>query len=75
MKTIKLSDIFNSKEIDTILDCINSGSWATLRLFLNQKKRKLKKKGILPDYLFYWLESNFRDFDFVIGKDSLGERK
>jgi len=60
MKTIKLAELFNDEEIHTILDFINTGAWATLRLFLNQKKKRLKKKGVLPDYLYYWLEFQFR---------------
>lgn len=59
MKTIKLSALFNSKELGRILDFLNSNDWAGLRIFLNSKKEDLEKKGVLPDFIYYWLQSQF----------------
>lgn len=60
MKIIKLSALFNSKELGQLLYFINSNDWAGLRIFLNSKKENLEKKGVLPDYLYYWLQSQFQ---------------
>ena len=44
MKIIKLSALFNSKELGQLLYFINSNDWAGLRIFLNSKKENLEKK-------------------------------
>ena len=56
MKTIQLNEIFDDDEIQIMINHINSNELTQLRKFLNSKKTKLEKVGILPDYLYYYLQ-------------------
>lgn len=58
-KTIELGKLFNKTQLKEILAFINKNKWAELREYLNKSKKELKKKGILPDYLYYFLLSKF----------------
>jgi hypothetical protein len=54
-KIIKLKELFDSSELNLLLELINENDFKKVREFLNARKEKLKKKGILPDYLYYYL--------------------
>ncbi len=60
MKSIKLSELFDETDLDLILAYINHNEWLGLRIFLNSRKVQLEKKGVLPDYLYYWLIHHFK---------------
>lgn len=60
-KKAKLKDFFDEEELEDIQMIINNSDWKYLRQYLNERKDKLLKKGLLADYLYYWLEAEFRE--------------
>jgi len=58
-KEIKLEELFDSNELNLLLELINENDFTRIREFLNTRKEKLEKKGVLPDYLFYYLKYKF----------------
>lgn len=61
MIKMKLQDLFNNEELNKLSNLINKKDFIEIRIFLNEENvsNKLNKKGILPDYLYYFLEYNF----------------
>jgi hypothetical protein len=60
-KTIRLEELFGKKDLVTLRAFINRNDPKGLREFLNQRESSLKEKGVLPDYLYYYLKYAFRD--------------
>jgi hypothetical protein len=61
-KTISLNELFtDKKEQEELTDIINKRNSKKLREWLNEKERKemLEKKGVLSDYLYYYLYYKF----------------
>jgi hypothetical protein len=60
-KTIKMRELFNSSELKEIHSFIKKADWQKLRKYLNEKDRKkrLKAKGIIADYLYFYLQYKF----------------
>lgn len=59
-KNIKLGDLFNEEQIEDIELLLRERDFDNLRVYLNKLKEQLEKKGVLPDYLYYWFEANFK---------------
>lgn len=59
-KEVKLTQILEESDFSKVETLINKNKWKELRVFLNSINVKLEKKGILPDYLYYCLETNFK---------------
>jgi hypothetical protein len=57
---VSMGDLFDKKELRAIRELINKGDKEGLRKFLNEREEKLKEKGVLPDYLYYYLEFTFK---------------
>jgi hypothetical protein len=58
-KTIELGELFDNSELNLLMELINENDFAKIREFLNARKEKLEKKGVVSDYLFYWLKYKF----------------
>lgn len=58
MKEIRMKDLFNNKQIRELTKLLNKKDLKGLREYLNQTEIKdmLEKKGVLADYLYYFLE-------------------
>jgi len=55
-KTIKLTELLNPDEIVKVRTYMNTGNWTSLKGFLQERRKKLEARGVLPDYLFYYLQ-------------------
>lgn len=55
-KTIEMKELFTDEEIKEITKLLNKKDYDALRKFLREREKKLAEKGILPDYLFYYLQ-------------------
>lgn len=60
MKSKQLSEILEKFDLIIAKQLIDNKEWDKLREFLNSIDSKLKKKGLLPDYLYYVLVANFK---------------
>lgn len=60
-KNMKLSEMFSEEELEDLRLILREKDWELLKKWLNEEKRKeaLKQKGILADYLYYVLFSEF----------------
>lgn len=63
VKSIALGELFDNKELKEIKKFIDKKNWKELREYLNSHplKDRLYNKGILADYLYYWLENMYRN--------------
>jgi len=60
MKEIQLKDILNKEQIKEVLKLIKRDDGVNLRIYLDSIKDDLKKKGVLSDYLYYYLVNAFK---------------
>ena len=62
MNSIPLKYLFNSKDLNTLTGLIKKNNFKDLRIFLNSEdvSKNLEDKGVLPDYLYYFLEYKFQ---------------
>jgi len=58
-KYIELKDILDKTELKALLKLINKRDWEEVRIFLNDRRLKLEKKGVFADYLYYFLLNSF----------------
>ncbi len=58
-RVLKMSEIFNSAQLNKVTDLLNVKDAKGLKEFLCSIKDELEKKEILPDYVFYVLCNNF----------------
>lgn len=56
----QLSEILDKEDMKTTYKFLKTQNFEGLREFLRSIKDKLEEKGVLPDYLYYWLELNFK---------------
>ena len=56
MQQINLNQLLNKTEIKHIFSLIKKKEYIKAKLFLRGKKEYLEGKGIIPDYLFYFLQ-------------------
>ena len=61
MQVIKLNELLTNKEIDVVYKLFKNNKPKEAKLYLNETERSLMldKKGILADYLYYYLEYAF----------------
>jgi hypothetical protein len=55
-KTMELGELFDRDELRKVAGFMKSENWDGLKTFLRERKEKLEAKGVLPDYLFYYLQ-------------------
>ena len=60
-KVMKMNELFSDSEIADIDLIIRERDWDCLRKYLNDRKEMLEKKGVVADYLYYYLLNKFRD--------------
>jgi hypothetical protein len=67
MKEVKLSLLFSQAELEILSNLINQKDFIKIREFLNKEQisKNIKEKGVLPDYLYYFLEYNFNKIKIV----------
>jgi hypothetical protein len=58
-KNISLKEIFDEKELEDVELILRERDWKYLRKYLNDRKEKLEKKGLVSDYLYYVLLNQF----------------
>jgi hypothetical protein len=58
-KNISLKEIFDEKELEDVELILRERDWKYLRKYLNDRKEKLEKKGLVADYLYYVLLNQF----------------
>lgn len=58
-KTVELKDLLSKSDLKQVKKFIENNDWNGLRNFLNEEKKKkeLEEKGVLSDYLYYFLLS------------------
>jgi len=56
MKEIALKNILTVKELEQLITYYKNGNYSKAKQLLQSKKKELLAKGILPDYLFYYLQ-------------------
>jgi hypothetical protein len=66
-KEVSLNDLFSNTDLKVIEGLIHKKG---LKEFLISKRQELESKGVLPEYLYYFLENKFKDFDFLIDKEN-----
>lgn len=61
--SVKITEILSDEEINTLKKYYDCNQWNEARRYLNEEERKkeLHEKGILADYLFYYLFYIFSD--------------
>jgi len=61
IRTIAMRELFDSSELKEIYSLIQKSEWEKLREYLNEKdrKKKLREKGVVADYLYYYLQYKF----------------
>jgi hypothetical protein len=60
-KQVSIGELLEESDFKVVNELCNAGQWDRLRKFLNEPglKSKLQKRGVLPDYLFYFLQHSF----------------
>lgn len=60
-KTITLNELFNKNELKQLHNFIKKNEWNNIKTFLNSNpiKDNLLEKGLLADYLYYYLQYIF----------------
>lgn len=59
MKEFKLNDLLTDEEIEAVSSIIKKGDierWKKLREYLQARRPQLEAKGVVPEYLAYYLE-------------------
>ena len=61
-KQVELKDLLSNEEILDVELFIREKDWINLKIYLNKSplKEKLKEKGVLADYLFYYLQASLK---------------
>lgn len=56
-KTIKITDLLSDEEIKKLTEYYKNNQWNEARKYLNEEERKihLKNKGVISNYLYYYL--------------------
>jgi hypothetical protein len=57
---MQLGEIFNSEDLGVVTNLLNAQNFTELKKFLHSKSQELARLGILADYLYYYLEYQFR---------------
>jgi len=60
-RVISLGELFDDKDLRTLNAFINKKDLKGMRAFLDSKQSSLLEKGVVPDYLYYYLQYAFRD--------------
>lgn len=66
IRPIQLKGILTRNEISHVKRLLNNQDFRGLRVFLSARRRKLLRKGVLPEYLSYHIEE-------IIPKNKLRE--
>lgn len=56
-KEIKLNELFNEDDILNMYHLIIQNKLSELKGLLISKRQELESKGVLPEYLYYYLQS------------------
>ena len=56
-RTVELGDLLSKKDLKEVKKFIKKDDDKGLREFLRSREKELKAKGVLPDYLYYYLLS------------------
>ncbi len=57
MNTVKLSDLLTNQEINEVKKFLNKRDYKGLMTYLSARREKLMRRGVLPEYLAYYLEA------------------
>lgn len=55
-KVVSLKELLTDKEIEKVSEFLEKEDYKSLREFLKKRRKKLIEKGVLPEYLSYYLE-------------------
>jgi hypothetical protein len=57
-KQVSMGELLEESDFKVVNELCNAHQWDRLRKFLNEPelKKKLEKRGVLSDYLFYFLQ-------------------
>ena len=55
MKRIELKELLDRNELKEVEKLIKKKDFGNLKTYLRDRKEKLEKKGVLADYLYYYL--------------------
>ena len=55
-RTVQLSDLLSDCDLVQVQKFINTNDWEGLHVFLQSRDKELRKRGVIPDYLYYQIE-------------------
>lgn len=55
-KTVQLGDLLSDCDLVQVQKFVNAGDWEGLHVFLQSREKELRKRGVVPDYLFYQIQ-------------------
>lgn len=64
MKDVKLSDLLTEEQIEHVIELLNHNTpekFKLLRSYLCQHREELETKGVVPEYLGYYLEHAYNE--------------
>ena len=54
-----LGDLLTEEQITTCKEFMKHKQWLQLRAYLNTYKTELELKGVVADYLYYWMFNKY----------------